>query len=274
AYVFASGDLFFAVDPQHGGRVVSFALAGENVLTGPDANATNYGSTFWTSPQSDWGWPPPPAIDDLSYAVSIDGGTLILRGSDDRSLGVHVTKVFSVDAVSGVVSIEYSIQNSGAASRSLAPWEITRVHPGGIVFFPSGATAHSADSGPALPTLQAAGTTWFDGFDGDATPPSGNTKYFADGTRGWLARASAGTVFVKKFPQVPADAHAPGESAIEIYVSGDRAYVELENQGAYALLAPGASVHWTVRWYLVKAPNGLDASVGSAELVSFVDGLR
>ncbi|MDP9035935.1 MAG: DUF4380 domain-containing protein [Myxococcota bacterium] len=274
AYIFAAGDLSFAVDPQHGGRVVAFTLAGENVLTGPDANATNYGSTFWTSPQSDWGWPPPPEIDNLPYMASIDSGTLVLSGSDSRALGVRVTKAFSLDGVSGAVSLDYTIQNSGAVSRSLAPWEITRVHPGGIVFFPSGARAYSADSGPALPTVQAAGTTWFEQLDADAATPSGNTKYFADGTRGWLARASAGTLFVKKFPEVPADAHAPGESAIELYVSGDRAYIELENQGAYAPLAPGASIHWTVHWYLVKVPAGLDASVGTAELVSFVDGLR
>ncbi len=270
-YVFASGNLSFAVDPQHGARVVSFSLAGVNVLTGTDANATNYGSTFWTSPQSDWTWPPPPEIDSNPYAASVDGGTLILRGSENPALGVRVTKVFSLDPVRGVVSITYGIDNVGASARSLAPWEVSRVHLSGEVFFPTGIGAHSADSGPPLLTQQASGATW---FDADAATVTANIKYFADGSRGWLAQESGGLLFVKKFSDVPPVSQAPGESEIELFVSGDRAYVELENQGAYAPLAPAASLQWTVRWYLVQTPPGVDAAVGSAELVAFVDGLK
>src|SRR5262249_30269718 len=58
------GDLSFEVDPQIGGRVTTFALASVNLLTGPDVNPDNWGSSFWTSPQSVWNWPPPPQIDN------------------------------------------------------------------------------------------------------------------------------------------------------------------------------------------------------------------
>jgi uncharacterized protein DUF4380 len=270
-YVFASGDLSLAVDPQVGGRVVSFALAAQNALTGTDANATNYGSTFWTSPQSDWNWPPPPEIDNQPYTASVDGGELTLQGAANPALGVKITKVFSLDPASGSVSIRYTIENAGTSPRSLAPWEVTRVQPSGMMFFPTGATASSADSGPPLATQQASGATW---FDYDAAVITGNIKYFADGLRGWLAQENGGVLFVKKFADVPLDAQAPGEAEIEIFVSGDRAYVELENQGAYTPLAAGTSLAWTVRWYLVKLPASVDASVGSASLVSFVDGLQ
>lgn len=268
--IFALGDLSFEVDPQVGGRIVSFALGGQNVLMGLAASPINYGSTFWTSPQSDWNWPPPSEIDNQAYAASVDGGKLTLQGMQNGALGVAITKVFSMDALSGSVSIDYTIRNVGTSARSLAPWEVTRVRSSGLIFFPTGQQAHSADSGPSLPTQQGSGATWFDAGSASVTT---SIKFFADGTRGWIAQESGGLVFVKKFKAIPLGSQAPGEAEIEIYVSGNPAYVELEEQGMYQPIAAGASSSWTTRWILVKLPASVDGSVGSASLVAFVDAL-
>jgi hypothetical protein len=269
-YVFTSGALSFEVDPQIGGRIVSFAFEGQNVLTGPEANAINYGSTFWTSPQSDWNWPPLPEIDNLAYTASVDGGTLTLQGAVNAALGVAITKVFSLDAASGSVSIGYTIENAGSSARSFAPWEVTRVHPTGLMFFPTGQQAYSGDSGPALVTQQTSGATW---FDADSAAVTADTKFFADAARGWLAQESGGLVFVKKFAGATLASEAPGEAEIEMFVSGDGAYVELEGQGAYQPIAAGASRSWSVTWFLARVPPTVDAGVGSGSLVAFVDGL-
>jgi hypothetical protein len=269
-YVFSWNQLVLEIDPQTGGRVVTFSLAGQNVLTGPSTNAINYGSTFWTSPQADWGWPPVPEIDSLPYAASVDGGTLTLRGSTSATLGVAITKAFSVDAVTGAVSIAYTISNGASAARSFAPWEVTRVRPTGLMFFPTGSTAYSADSGPPLPTTEAGGATW---FDADTAATSADTKFFATAARGWLAQASGGLLFVKKFPDVSASAAAPGEAEVEMFASGDGAYVELEAQGPYVPIAAGGALAWSTTWFLVELPGVVDAGVGSASLVSFVDSL-
>ena len=66
---------------------------------------------------------------------------------------------------------------------------------------------------------------------------------------------------------------APAEAEIELYVSGTSPYMELEQQGAYWALAMGASVSWTVTWYVVKLPAGLTPSVGSQPLVDYVQSL-
>ena len=269
-YVFSWSNLLLEIDPQTGGRVLTYSLAGQNVLTGPATNAINYGSTFWTSPQSDWGWPPVPEIDNLPYAASVEGGTLTLIGSTNAALGVSVTKAFSVDTATGAVSITYTITNAASAARSFAPWEVTRVAPTGLMFFPTGSTAYSADSGPPLPTTQAGGATW---FDADTATTSADTKFFATAARGWLAQASAGLLFVKKFPDVSASAAAPGEAEVEMFASGDGAYVELEAQGAYVAIAPGGTLVWSTTWFLVELPAAVDAGLGSASLVSFVDSL-
>ena len=69
-YVFRANELELEVDPALGGRITRFSLAGANILTGPEVVARGdgtvpnmYGSTFWTSPQSAWNWPPETALD-------------------------------------------------------------------------------------------------------------------------------------------------------------------------------------------------------------------
>ena len=77
-FSFQFGDTLFAVDANLGGRIVTFSLSAHNILTGPAVDAANFGSTFWSSPQSDWNWPPPPEIDSAPYTASLDGTILSL----------------------------------------------------------------------------------------------------------------------------------------------------------------------------------------------------
>ena len=69
-YTFASGNTVFAVDAAKAGRIVTFSLAGKNVLTAAkNSQDNNWGSTFWPSPQSAWNWPPPAELDPGAYAA-------------------------------------------------------------------------------------------------------------------------------------------------------------------------------------------------------------
>ena len=78
-----------------------------------------------------------------------------------------------------------------------------------------------------------------------------NRKINADG-RGWLAYCAKGLLFVKKFQDLKAGQAAPAEAEIQAYANPGKTFVEIEEQGAYTTLAPGASVSWTVRWSVVK----------------------
>jgi hypothetical protein len=269
-YELAQGDLSIAIDPRTGGRVTSLRLGTDEWLTGPDANAMNYGSTFWTSPQNDWDWPPPAEIDTDPYAVTVNGNQLLLQGKKNAALGVAVTKQFSIDPGSGAIVIDYRIENQGSSARSFAPWEVTRVMPAGLFAFPSAAAGYSADSGAMLPAQQIAGATWYS-YAAATLPDS--IKFFGDPSGGWLAQVRGDAVFVKKFSFTGTGSAAPGESQVEIFFSGDHAYVELETQGTDQSIAAGSSLEWTSRWFLRKLPAGLDATQGSAALVSFVNGL-
>jgi hypothetical protein len=273
SYVFSRGDLSFVIDPRIGARVTSFALGGHEMLSGPEVNALNFGSTFWTSPQSDWGWPPPAAIDRDPYEARLEGDTLVLRSAPCAALGVVVTKKIRADAADGSVTITYVIENHGDAPRRFAPWEVTRMPATGVTFFPTGSATYG--SGPFRPLAgvrEASGHTWF------ALDPSAargdEQELFADGAGGFVAHAEGDRVLVRVFDDVPPAARAPDEGEIEIFLRADpdpRArYMELEVQGAYVSVPPGGASSWRTTWYLRRLPPGARAVVGDAALVAAV----
>ena len=60
-------------------------------------------------------------------------------------------------------------------------------------------------------------------------------------------------MLTKRFADLTPEQPAPGEAEIQVYVNRGKTYIELESQGAYTTLAPGAELSWTVRWYLQPA---------------------
>jgi len=270
-FSFQFGDTLFAVDANRGGRIVTFAVAGHNVLTGPAVDAANFGSTFWSSPQSDWGWPPPPEIDSAPYAASLDGAVLSLSGATAAGLGLVVEKKFFADSQAGAITVAYTIANRGSQARQAAPWEITRVAAGGLTFFPMGEGGPRKGPQDLLTTTIVNGVAW---FAYDAAAITADQKLFADGQEGWIAHVDGDLLLVKSFADTRPAQAAPGEAEIEIYANAGHTYVEVENQGAYVNLAPGAATSWTVRWILRKLDvAATPASTGSAPLVDLVRNL-
>jgi hypothetical protein len=267
-YTFAFGDTVFAVDAAKAGRIATFALAGRNVLTAPKSSEdNNWGSTFWTSPQSDWNWPPPAEIDPAPYTAAVVGDSLVLGSLPSPGLGLAASKSFSVDAAKGMVAIVYGIANKGTTPRKAAPWEISRVAAGGLTFFPMGEGKPWKGPQELLPLDIRDGVAW---FASTTIAAANDQKVFADGHEGWLAHVAGDLLLVKAFADTAPSQAAPGESEIELYTDPGRTYVEVENQGAYVEIAPGATVSWTVRWFLRELDAKLAVRPGSQELVAAV----
>ena len=266
-HVLAWDDVSFEVDARTGGRVTALRVGGRNLLTGPEIDAGNFGSTFWTSPQSAWGWPPVPEVDHAAYRASIEESAIVMRSAPSASLGVEIEKRFSADRARGAVLFEYRIHNLGPEPIQTAPWQITRVGPGGLTFYPSGEGAFPPSN---LGVQDALGATW---YDYDRASITEHQKHFADGREGWLAHVDGDALLVKTFPAVPRAAHAPGEAQIEIYASPAHTYVEVEAQGAYEIVHPGAALTWQVVWLARRLPPKLSVSVGSAALLAHVRAL-
>jgi hypothetical protein len=249
----AWGAYLFVVDAGRGGRIVELSLEGVNVLVAAAAGAAQFGSTFWTSPQADWPWPPAAALDTGPYAVRIESGLLRLASASFiiQDHAMTVEKAFVVSRSKNVVAITYSILNQGTSVVSAAPWEVSRVAAKGLSFFPNpgtGQVSYPAGNFAALPNESQDGYT----FIADAAAGT-DQKLFADGgAKGYVAHLAGDRLFVKAWLDVPGAARAPGEGEIEIYAAAAGTYVELENQGSYASIAPGGRADWQVHWSVAK----------------------
>ena len=268
-YAVSVQDLSMTVDAAHGGKILSFKLGEQEVIAQNPAaapqpapaegqpprrrwfNPNSYGSTFWTSPQKEWNWPPVPEYDSLPYTAEVKDGPVQVAGVTIPALfltgqvskyGYRVCKVFTVDPSDLAFIVTYSIVNESGETRKVAPWQITRVPNGGFLEFdatPEGVTPADLmkvafDDGMATLEVDVAGE---------------NRKINVDG-KGWLNFRDNGLVLTQRFPDIAQEEAAPGEAEIQVYIDARKSFVEIEAQGPYTELQPGGKLDWTVRWYL------------------------
>ena len=243
-YSIAVGDVTLTVDAAHGGKVLSYKLGDKEVLN-QGRFPNSFGSTFWTSPQREWNWPPVAEYDTKAFEAAVEGDALVLTGQKSERFGYRIRKAFAADPADGAVVITYTIVNESGETRQVAPWEISRVPNGGVLFFDA-TSVEPANNMVGLPFEFTQGAAWY-----VMDEARENRKINADG-RGWLAYCAKGLLFVKKFQDLKAGQAAPAEAEIQAYANPGKTFVEIEEQGAYTTLAPGASVSWTVRWSVVK----------------------
>ena len=244
-YQLKNGNVTMAIDIAHGGKILSLKYQEQEMLS-QSRWPESFGSTFWTSPQKEWNWPPVPEFDKQPYTVERqeESHLTIFSPVCERLGGLRVGKDFQTDATDGAFVVTYFIKNEGQAPRRVAPWEVTRVqNVGGLIFF----EAEVDSIWPAgLMNFEAAhGAVWYKTDEAQM-----NRKVNADG-KGWLAYCAGGLLLIKKFQDLQRGEEAPGEAEVQVYVNRGKNHIELESQGAYTLLQPGEQLCWTVRWYLM-----------------------
>ncbi|KAB7530252.1 DUF4380 domain-containing protein [Flagellimonas olearia] len=270
-YTIQLGNQIMEIDPSTGGRITSLKLDGENFLTDENVDSFNWGSTFWPSPQSDWGWPPSPELDNKPYTDASMGPVVKMVSGKDPKTGYVITKAIRGKTTTASFLITYSITNTSDSVQKVAPWEVTRVHINGMAFYPMGAGKRT---GGLLPLVtERKGIVWFV-YDGGGLPTSGDRQLYSDGSEGWLAQVNDSVILVKKFEDIAWIDKAPEEGEVELFASDIRktgtGYVEIEHQGAYQELEPGESLVWDVEWFLRKLPPEITPEMGNDRLVEYV----
>ena len=239
-YTLKNGDLTMTIDAAKGAKILSFKYGDQEAISQlkwPEA----FGSTFWTSPQKEWYWPPIPEYDKKPYQVEETDGVLKMTSEVSDKLKYRIIKEFKTEGKA--IAVTYSIVNESDETRQVAPWEITRVqNEGGLIFFE--APVEGITPAGLMDFKEAFGAAW---YQTDET--NENRKINADG-KGWLAYCCNGLLLVKRFDDLDASQPAPDEAEIQVYVNRGKAHIELESQGAYTTLKPKAQLSWTVRWYL------------------------
>jgi hypothetical protein len=256
-----------------GARISSLKLGTAEFLY-VDQSGPHWGSTWWPSPQKAW---PSTTVSEALDRAAYTGGpggplgsVLLMAGPKDAATGLSFVKGFSADDADTAFSLTLTIRNGATAARSVAPWQVTRVLPGGLTFFPKGPGGQFGNL--VSQVKEISGWQWFE-FD-TVVLPSGSPKYFADGSGGWMAHVDrTGLLLLETFPDLPSAQAAPEEAEIEIYVDPRRKYQELEHQGVYASLPAGDSSAWTTRWQLRQLPPGIARKAGDPALMAYVEAL-
>jgi len=248
---------------KNGGRIVSFQHGNQEFLT-QSSEHENFGSTLWSAPQSNWGWPPFEVLDNREYKVEKVGDILKMTSDPDPKSGFQFKKTWQA-AENNSIRIEYLIKNISGKAKSVGPWEVTRVPCGGLAFFPDGGKGKVPESN-LKPDLEEDGIKW---ISINKNPISDHQKLFSTAKEGWMAFAFEGYLFIKQFPDIQPENYSPKQGEVEIYINKEKSYTELENQGAYRLLQPGETIKYIVYWYLVPIPETVKIDVGSQELVRF-----
>ena len=125
-YSLQCGRVKMEINAAKGGKILSLKYDDREMLSQlrwPEA----FGSTFWTSPQKEWNWPPVKEFDKNPYTVEQDGGKLKMTSEVSERLKCRVGKTFTTDEKDGAIVVTYTITNEGSEPRKVAPWEITRV---------------------------------------------------------------------------------------------------------------------------------------------------
>jgi hypothetical protein len=262
-FVIKAGDVTMTISAKEGGKVMSYKYGDKEMLSQLRMQ-NQYGSTFWTSPQKEWNWPPVTEFDRGAYTAQDLADTpnqLVLTSQIARKLPFQIVKQYNPDPKGKYIRVAYTIINKGDTERKVAPWEISRVvaDEEGLIFFD--APVESITPAGLIPFKGEAGASWYN-FETGAQ----NRKINADG-KGWLAYAANGLLMIKKFDDLTQSQPAPDEAEIQVYVNQGKTYIELESQGEYKTLAPGESLTWAVDWYLIPLK---EKAVPSGKLLDLV----
>ena len=237
------------VDLQAGGRITTLAIDDANLLTGPDIDSINYGSTLWLSPQNLWRWPPPSVLDRQPYQLIAKSDSLFIKSSVDNRFGVSFSKSFLPSLKDTSLQITYSIHNRTDSVVTYALWEVTRMQKDSEVMF----TLEEQNS------LRSIKESFWDQDSNRVKVSVSPTdiltnKMFANG-KGWLIYQKDSLALIKTFPDLSLDQLPPNHNEIEIY-KDDTAYLEVEQHSPYVQLDPKETYQWQVKWYPRKFSNG------------------
>lgn len=242
-YQWNLGDVSIGVDSQKGGRISTLTIHDFNLLTGPEVDSINYGSTLWLSPQSLWRWPPPATLDRKPYRlISARDSLLHLQSMIDERFGLSFKKMFFPSQQDTSLRITYTIHNHTDSVRQYAIWEVTRMHKDSEVLF-------NLEEENSLRSIKEKFWEINDKLVSvNVTEEDTLTnKMYANG-QGWLIYRFDSLALIKTFTNLSQVQLPPTHNEIEVYID-DTAYLEVEQHSPYVKIAPGASYQWQVQWF-------------------------
>lgn len=271
-YTITQGQARLEISANIAGRISSLKIDGEEMLlTADKAGNAIWGSVFWSSPQSEWSWPPIEVLDSAPYQVNVVDNRVVFTSKTDPVTGYQFVKSYGVNPDKNCISIIYSIYNHSSVEKNVAGWEVTRFRPTGMAFFPQGNTESSSGIFYPLAVEHIGDMTWAN-YRAESLLQN-HHKLMTDGKEGWIAYTNAGRILIKEFADVPVELIVAGEGEIELFANVEKTFWEIDQQGVMTKLAPGEHLDWEVRWHARTLPAEVPAGLGSEQLVAYVRGV-
>ncbi len=266
------GKISMEIMPKVGARVSSLKYDGHEILvTIADLDKiTDWGTVFWSSPQSEWNWPPIDTLDSKPYTLGANEDRLVLTSGVDKKTGYQFTKTY-LPTGDDRIAVTYRITNHSDHEKNVAPLEVTRLPPSGDLFYPRGDTDPISGIFYPLDIQTLDDLTWYQ-YDAKKIRTD-HHKVMQDGKEGWVAYIDKGYLLVKEFTDNPPAAIAAGEREIEIFTHVEHIFIEMKQQGASVALAPGEHLEWTVIWHVKKLPDDLAQNPEPHALATYVRSL-
>lgn len=266
------GKLRMEIMPKIGARVSSLKYDDHEMLvTIADLDkVTDWGTVFWSSPQSEWSWPPIDTLDNKPYTLGSNEDRLVLTSGIDKKTGYQFTKTY-IPIGDDRINVTYRITNHSEQEKNVAPLEVTRLPPSGDLFYPRGDTDPISGIFYPLDVQNIDELTWYH-YDAKKIRTD-HHKVMQDGKEGWVAYVDKGYLLVKEFEDNPPAAIAPGEREIELFTHVEHIFIEMKQQGASVALAPGEHLEWKVIWHVKKLPEDLANDPEPRALATYVRSL-
>jgi len=271
-YTITQGQTQLEIVANIAGRISSLKIDGEEILlVASKTNNAIWGSVFWSSPQSEWGWPPIDVLDSAPYEVSVAENRIIFTSKIDPTTGYKFVKSYGVNLEKKCISIVYSIYNHSSVEKNVAAWEVTRFNPKGMAFFPQGNTESNSGIFYPLAVEHVGDFTWAK-YEPEYLLQN-HHKLMTDGKEGWVAYLTSGKLLIKEFADVPVELIVAGEGEIDLFANFEKTFWEIAQQGVITKLAPGEHLDWEVRWHTRTLPAHIPETLGSEELINYARGV-
>ncbi len=275
ALVMRGGDCKAVVVPAIGGRVMSYAVNGENLFF---ANPEAWGLTLAKASNGFWvggyqcdlgpelrGLPEHQALWNGPWAWRLPRPFTVQVVSDPFfALGVQMEKELVIDPDTGDLGVTQRLRNVISNDVSFCLWDRTLCKGGGFVLIPLHKRS-AFKAGWSIRRGQAGGYR-YDGsrpadarvrvLDGvlvaqaRALPEAKELKLGADSDAGWIAYVRGKTLFVKYFPVFAQANYSDGGNTVEFYC--DDRVAELEPLSPEVTLKPGHNYSFPEKWTLIE----------------------
>jgi len=259
--------------PSIGGRILAYGLRGQNVLwTNPNVAGQTY--TPGGTPFDPGGFicalgPEVAALPDhpLSLLGPYDVSSrkrayLVLKGSEDKNIGVEMEKEIAFDPATGELGFVHRIKNTADRDAAYCLWHRIACRPGGFALFPinrksrfpAGWAIRTEENGrlsyngtqPESPAVRI--------LNGVAVVKTGGpaTKIGADSDAQWLAYILGRTLFVIHFPYYSGAIYSEGGNSVA--VAWDDTKTELQPLSPEARLRSRKTYEFPIKWSLIELP--------------------